>query len=336
MKYDFPKLDLHLHLDGSVIPEIVWELSKTRNVEVPGGSIEGYKKFLIDTCNCKDVNEYLKRFAQPLEVLQDKEGIIIATKGLVELLSSQGVRYAEIRFAPQLHTQKGLTQTDAIEAVLEGVNQADEPNTEIGVICCAMSLGEETINMSENLETMTAAKKYIGKGVVAVDLAGAEGIIPLNRFSPIFDLARELELSFTCHAGDSDGANTCWDALGFGTKRIGHGHRSYEDMDLCKELIKSKVTLEVCPTSNIQCHTQPSYSEHSLKKLFDMGVSVTINTDNMILADVNLDKEYDHCINEMGFGYNDLVTMNINSVKASFMNEDKKEKLIKELETYYR
>ena len=181
---------------------------------------------------------------------------------------------------------------------------------DIGIICCTMSIGLETVNKEENLETVRATKQYLGKGVVALDLAGAEGIVPLKNFGYIFDLARELELPITVHAGDSDGPQTAWDALEFGTKRIGHGHRVYDDKELIKKCIEDNVTLEICPTSNIQCQSQPSYAEHPAKKLLDMGVRVTINTDNMVLSDIDLDKEYDHCLNDMGFEYNDLIKMN--------------------------
>ncbi len=338
MKYDFPKLDLHLHLDGSMLPESAWEMAKERGVKMPADNLEDFKKFIIVTADCRDVNEYLEKFELPLQIMQDKEAIIRTARELVIMLASQGLVYAEIRFAPQLHMRKGLTQDDAIEAVLEGVKQGmEEAKTiDIGVICCAMSVGLETVNKEENLETIRATKRYLGKGVVAADLAGAEGIVPLSNFGYVFDLARELNVPFTCHAGDSDGPQTAWDALAFGTKRIGHGHRVYDDKELIKKCIEDNITLEICPTSNIQCQSQPSYAEHPAKKLLDMGVRVTINTDNMVLSDINLDKEYDHCLNDMGFEYNDLIKMNINSVEAAFMPEEKKQPIIDKLKTYYK
>lgn len=337
MKYDFPKLDLHLHLDGSMLPESAWEMAKERGIDMPAEDLEGFKKFIVVTADCRSVNEYLARFELPLQIMQDKAAVKRTAKELVLLLASQGLVYAEIRFAPQLHTRKGLTQDDAIEAVLDGVNEgiAEAGTIDIGVICCAMSIGDPNANRDENLETVRAAKRWLGKGVVACDLAGAECIAPVQSFHYIFDFARELGVPFTCHAGDSDGPNSVWDALGFGTKRIGHGHRSYDDSELVKKLIADGVTLEICPTSNIQCQSQPDYAVHPAKKLLDMGVKVTINTDNMILSDINLDKEYDHCLNDMGFVYNDLITMNINSVNASFMPEEKKQPIIDRLKTYY-
>ena len=338
MKYDFPKIDLHLHLDGSMLPESAWEMAEERGVRMPAGNLEDFKKFIVGTADCKDVNEYLEKFELPLQIMQDRESIARTARELVVMLAEQGLVYAEIRFAPQLHMRKGMTQAEAVEAVLEGVNQgmALAKTIDIGVICCAMSIGAETLNKEENLETVRTAKRYLGKGVVAVDLAGAEGIVPLKNFHYIFDLARELEIPFTVHAGDSDGPQTAWDALEFGTKRIGHGHRVYDDRELIKKCVEDGVTLEICPTSNIQCQSQPSYGEHPAKKLLDMGVRVTINTDNMVLSDINLDKEYDHCLNDMGFEYNDLIKMNINSAEAAFMPEDKKRAIIEKLEKCYR
>lgn len=338
MKYDFPKLDLHLHLDGSMLPESAWEMAKERGIEMPADNLDDFKKFIVVTADCRSVNEYLEKFELPLQIMQDKAAISRTARELVLMLAEQGLVYAEIRFAPQLHMRKGLTQEDAIEAVLEGVNEgmAEAKTIDIGVICCAMSIGLETVNKEENLDTVRAAKKYLGKGVVAADLAGAEGIVPVKNFHYIFDLAKELGIPFTCHAGDSDGAQSAWDAVGFGTKRIGHGHRVYDDKGLCERVIRDNITLEICPTSNIQCQTQPSYEEHSAKKMYDMGIRVTINTDNMVLSDIDLDKEYDHCLNEMGFEYNDLIKMNIYSAEAAFMPEHKKKPIIEKLKTYYR
>ena len=315
MKYDFPKIDLHLHLDGSMLPDSAWEMAEERGVKMPADNPEDFKKFIVVTADCRDVNEYLEKFELPLQIMQDREAIIRTARELVIMLAEQGLVYAEIRFAPQLHTRKGMTQAEAIEAVIEGVNEGmkQAKTIDIGIICCTMSIGLETVNKEENLETVRATKQYLGKGVVALDLAGAEGIVPLKNFGYIFDLARELELPIT-----------------------GHGHRVYDDKELIKKCIEDNVTLEICPTSNIQCQSQPSYAEHPAKKLLDMGVRVTINTDNMVLSDIDLDKEYDHCLNDMGFEYNDLIKMNINSAEAAFMPEDKKRAIIEKLEKCYR
>lgn len=335
-RFPFPKIELHLHLDGAVSCKTMWELAEKEGVCLPAADLPAWERYVIETSNCRDVNEYLARFEHPLQVLQNSENLTRATYELIGTLAGQNVAYAEIRFAPQLHTRQKLTLKDAIEAVLVGRKRAlqDFPTISVGILLCAMSIGPETLNMEPNLETVQLTREFLGQGVVGLDLAGAEGIVPLRNFHPIFDLARELELPFTCHAGDSQGEDTIRDALDFGTLRIGHGHHLYDAPALWPEVIDKKIALEICPTSNIQCQTQPSYALHPAKKLFDAGVRVTINTDNMVLADVDLDQEYAHCVDEMGFTMEDLVQMNIYSAEASFMPEAEKTALVERLKAY--
>ena len=332
-KYTFPKIDLHLHLDGSMLPESAWEMAAERGIALPADTLDAFRHFIVVTADCRSVNEYLKRFEMPLQILQDREALERTAYELVRLLAGQGLRYAEIRFAPQLHLRKELTQRDAVEAVLAGVERGmgDCPTIDIGVILCAMCIGDYRLNMEANLQTVREAARALSEGVVAIDLAGAEGVTPLSGFATVFDLAKELGVPFTCHAGDSQGPETVLDALNFGTKRIGHGHHIFEDRELCARAIRDGVTLEVCPTSNIQCSTRASYETHPLKKLMDMGLNCTINTDNMILSDIDLDKEDDRCIQSLGLSVRDIIRCNINSVRASFMAPEKKLKLIEEL-----
>lgn len=338
MKRTFPKIELHLHLDGSMLPETAWELAKEQGVVMPAEDLEGFRKFIVVTADCRSVNEYLERFELPLRLLQKPAALTRVTKELICLLHSQGVAYGEIRFAPQLHTREEMCQRDAVEAVLKGREEglALCPGMGVNILLCAMSIGTAEINKKENLETVDLAAQYLGKGVAAVDLAGAEGIVPLREYGYVFDRAKELGVPFTCHAGDSQGPETVKDALDFGTKRIGHGHRIIEVEALCQRAVKEGVTLEICPTSNIQCQSQPSYEAHPAKRLFDMGMRITINTDNMILSDIDLDKEYDHCVKEMGFTEQDLIRMNLYAVEASFQSVEEKEKLAAKLRAYLK
>lgn len=329
----FPKIELHLHLDGAVLPETAWEMAKEQGISLPADTLEDFRHFIVVTADCRSVNEYLKRFELPLQLLQNKDALTRVTKELICLLNSQGVAYGEIRFAPQLHTREGLSQKDAVEAVLEGRRQglALCPDMGIGIILCTMCVGEPRVNERENLETVRQAADFLGKGVVAIDLAGMEGTAPLREFSYVFEEAKALGVPFTCHAGDSQGPDTVKDAMDFGAKRIGHGHRIVEDLVLCERAIAEGVTLEICPTSNIQCQSQPSYAAHPAKKLYDMGMRVTINTDNMILSDIDLEQEYAHCIRDMGFTEQDLIRMNLYSAEASFQPAEEKEKLMAKL-----
>ena len=250
IRYPFPKAELHLHLDGSIPPETMWELAKKEHAELPTATLEEFRTWLKVTSDCSSVNEYLERFELPLQLLQKKENLSLVTESLIDVLARQGYGLAEIRFAPQLHLRSGLTQRDAVEAVLAGQEAGlkKHPSLKTGILLCAMSIGQETLNMAENLETVRLTKEFLGKGVVGCDLAGAEGIVPLRSFHPVFDLARELNVPFTCHAGDSQGSDTIKDALDFGTKRIGHGHHLYDAPELWQRVRDSSVTLEICPT----------------------------------------------------------------------------------------
>jgi len=329
-KYDFPKVDLHLHLDGSFRLETMYELAKERNVELPGVTLQGYREWMDQHANAKDVNDYLKMFDAPTAVLQDRDSLIRLTKELIEDIAKLGERYAEIRFAPQLHTLKGLSQDDAIEAVLQGkrLGESENPSIKTGIILCMLCVGSQTINWDANMQTASIAYKYLDKGVVCIDLAGAEGFVPLTNFKPLFDKAHELNTPCICHAGDSQDWLTVKQAIDMGVIRIGHGHHIYENPELCRLAASSKIALEICPTSNIQCKTQASYQLHPAYNLYKVGIPVTINTDNMIMAKTTLDQEYDHCINEMGFSYNDIIQLNINSFNVSFAPDDYKKQMI--------
>ena len=326
----FPKLDLHLHLDGSVPPETLFQLAKEQGVPVPGETLAGYLEYLRRCAQCGSVNEYLKMFDLPVAVMQDGNSLTRVTRELICLLYRQNLAYAEIRFAPQLHTREGLDQRRAVEAVLEGHRQgmAERPDIDIGILLCMMCVGPETANWEANAETVETAAEYLGWGVVGIDLAGAEGIVPLRNFAPLFRRAAELCIPFTCHAGDSPGPDTVADALDFGARRIGHGHHIYQDPALVRRAAALGVTLEICPTSNIQCKTQPSYEAHPAKNLMEMGLGVCINTDNTTLAGVTLADEYEHCVHEMGFTYEDLLTMNRCAIRASFAPIEVKERIL--------
>ena len=334
-RYPFPKVDLHLHLDGSCRPTTLWEITQSQGIQLPGNSVEEYQEYLVKAANCGSVNEYLKMFDTPLLAMQSADILERLTYELVEDLAGLGLRYAEIRFAPQLHTQKGMPQAEATAAVLKGKEKAEEkyPSIKVGIITCMMSFGPETLNWKENEETVQVCTEFKDKGVVALDLAGAEGFVPLSNFAPLFEEGKKLGLNLICHAGDSQGPDTVRDAINFGVQRIGHGHHIYDDPSLCEVARDKQIALEICPTSNIQCLTQPSYAEHPAKKLLDMGIPVTINTDNMTFAGTNLDLEYDHCIEEMGFSYDDIILCNENSVRVSFASEEYKKELLEELAT---
>lgn len=309
-----PKVELHLHLDGSIPTEYV---KKTYNL-----SDEEIKNKMVANEKCRNLNDYLTCFDYPISIMQTKEELKQVTIELLKELKNQNVVYVEIRFAPQFHTNCNMTQEEVIKTVIEAKEKVD---IKANFILCIMR-GKD--NMKANYETVELAKKYLGKGVCAVDLAGAEAIFKTKEYKEIFEYVRSLEIPFTIHAGEADGIESIKDAISFGTKRIGHGVRAIEDMKLVKYIKENNIYLEVCPTSNIQTCICSSYETHPIKELAKNGVHVTINTDNMTVSNTTLANEYINLIKNNCIKYEDLKALNINSVNAAFITEDEKKELI--------
>ena len=318
-------IDLHLHLDGSLSVKSVKELAALQNIEIPENEEELLKLLRIND-DCKDLTEYLEKFAFPGMLLQTKEAVALSVYNLQEELKEQGLIHAEIRFAPQLHTHKGLSQREVIEAAIEGLDRSD---FSAGLILCCMRGND---NHEENLETVRLAKDYLGKGVVCVDIAGAEALFPTENFGDLFALAKELEIPYTIHAGEADGPKSVYKALEFGTKRLGHGVRSLEDPALIEKIVSEGITLELCPTSNIHTCMFPSIEEYPLRKLMEAGVKVTINTDNMTVSNINLAKEFGKLISAFNLTDEEIKGFARNSVNACFADEETKKVLLEKID----
>ena len=318
-------IDLHLHLDGSLSVKTVKELAALQNIEIPEDEAELLKLLRIND-DCKDLTEYLEKFAFPGKLLQTKEAIAISVYNLQEELKEQGLIHAEIRFAPQLHTLQGLSQREVIEAAIDGLNRSDF-SAEL-ILCCMR--GND--NHEANLETVKLAKDYIGKGACCIDIAGAEALFPTENFEDLFALARELEIPFTIHAGEADGPKSVYKALEYGTKRLGHGVRSLEDPALIEKIVAEGITLELCPTSNLHTCMFPTMEEYPLRKLMEAGVKVTINTDNMTVSNINLAKEFGKLIAAFDLTDEEIKGFAKNSVAACFASEETKKVLLEKIE----
>ena len=319
-------IDLHLHLDGSVSLKSARELSKIEGVFLPS-SDEELEKLLSVGKNCRDLNEYLEKFTLPVSLLQSEKSLEKCAFNLCRELFEQGFIYAEIRFAPQLHLQKGLTQKQVVESVLKGVK---ESGFKANVILCAMRSGED--NSRENLETASLVKQFLNKGVCALDLAGAESLFPNEKYSYLFEKAREYNIPFTIHSGEALGAESVEKALEFGAKRIGHGVRSVESEKTLQILKDKKIPLEICPTSNLNTKMFNNYSEIPLEKLIDSGVIVTVNSDNMTVSGTNARKDMQHLIESHNLSKEQVRELILNSVSASFLSKEEKVELKKMIE----
>lgn len=284
-------VDLHLHLDGSLSAEFVLAQAEKDGIILPAENVTDLMPYLTVGDSCESLNEYLGKFDLPLSVLQTEDALEKSVYDLMKRLSEEGLKYAEIRYAPQLHMQRGLAQEAVVEATISGLNGAirDYPIDGKLILCC-MRMAD---NQAANMQTVEAAKHYLGQGVAAIDLAGAEGLFPTRNFEELFRCASLYDIPFTIHAGEADGPESIRDALRFGAMRIGHGVRCIEDSALVDELIKRQIPLEVCPISNAQTKACPDIAHHPILKLLEYGVCVTVNTDNRTVSNTNLEKEFE-------------------------------------------
>ena len=326
-------IDLHFHLDGSITVEIAKKLAELQNINLDvKNDLELESKLSVQE-NCQSLNDFLGCFPLPLSLLQTKEGLTESIKLTAENISSQGVIYAEIRFAPQLHKEKGMSQEDAVKAALKGLQRIKDNKIPIKVnlILCFMR-GNDT--KAENEETLRLAKKYLVEdgGVVAVDLAGAEAIFPTSDYKSLFTKAKKYGIPFTIHAGEADGPESVRTAIEFGAKRIGHGTRAYKDKSVV-ELIKEKgIFLEMCPTSNKQTHAIESIKEFPFMDYLKQGIKVTLNTDDMGIEGTTLQKEFELMEREFKLNYEEEKSILLNSVNAAFTSDKVKDELKRQLD----
>lgn len=308
-----PKIELHVHLDGSLNPKIVSDALSVRESMVK-------EKMIVDKNN-RDLNTYLDKFKVPLKMLQTKEFLIKAMEDLIKDLKKENVLYAEIRFAPMLHTEKGLSMDEVVETLLSVIKK--ETKITCNLILCMMRNASE----EKNKATIDLAAKYLGNGVCAIDLAGAEGLYPTKNFEELFRYAKTKKVPFTMHAGEADGEKSILAALDFGAKRLGHGIHAIESKTCLERIKKEKVTLEVCPTSNIQTRAVNDMSHHPIYDLYQNKIKVTINTDNRTVSNTTLTKEYEILMQTFPFTLQDLKVMNYHAIDASFLTEEEKQKL---------
>ncbi|MDO5560202.1 MAG: adenosine deaminase [Oscillospiraceae bacterium] len=312
--------DLHLHLDGSLSVKCVRKLAHEQNITVADEDSE-LKKLLCAPDNCSSLNDYLRAFDFPLTLLQRDHALSDAVFTLCSELEAQGLAYAEIRFAPQLHTKLGLTQDEAVKAAIDGLRRSRfDANL---ILCCMRGSSDEA-----NLQTVHVAQNYLGSGVAAIDLAGAEALFPTLDYKNVFELAAGLDIPFTIHAGEAAGPDSVSDAVAFGASRIGHGIHITDSPELMALLRDRGICLEMCPTSNIQTHACDSFDSYPIKSFLDAGICVTVNTDNMSVSDTTESDELKCVYEKCGLTYDDIKQVLINSAQSSFADEKIKKRII--------
>lgn len=324
-------IDLHVHLDGSIPLPAAAQLAAEEGLDF---SLAELQEKMQVPAHCQDLNQYLATFELPLKLMQSAQGIRTIAKAFHEQLDTEGILYAEPRFAPGSLTAGGLSQQEVLEAALAGRADfyAEHPQSALHtayIICAMRGTGEALKHKNE--ESIDLAAAYLGNGVVAADLAGAEALFATENFSSLFAEAQRKDVPFTIHAGEAAGPESIKAALRLGAQRIGHGVRSLEDAGVIQDLKAANVALEICPTSNLQTRIFESIECFPLEQLLNAGLTVTINTDNMTVSNTTLSREFELLQHRCDLDKNTARELAENAARAVFSNSSEKDRLLAHL-----
>jgi len=322
-----PKAELHVHLDGSLRPDTLVELARDQKVKLPTTDLTELKHYL-HVHDARNLMDYLARFETTLSVLQVPEALERVTYELVQDGAADGVRYMEIRYSPILCTKKGMPLTEAVEAPLRGMRRAEQDfGVRTGLIICGIRNMSPATSM--DLANLTVAFK--GKGVVAFDLAGAEYNYPAKKHREAFYTVVNANVAATIHAGEAYGPESIAQALHYcHADRIGHGTRLFEDPDLERYVNDRRVPLEVCVTCNVQTHAVPSVEQHPVRRYFDLGIVVCLNTDNRLMSATTVTDEYWLAHTRLGFSRAEIERMILYGFESAFLPHQERSRMVEQ------
>ena len=312
-----PKVDLHVHLDGSLRPETILDLATDDGVDIGADTLKKLEKKLQPGKMHESLNDYLKAFDLTLKVLQTEESLYRAAYELTEDNAKENVQYFEVRYSPILHTQKGLPVTTILEAVVEGLKDGERDfGIKNGVIVC----GIRNISPEVSMQMAELAVAFKNRGVVGYDLAGAEYNYPARDHLESFNLILSNNINVTIHAGEAYGPDSIHQALHYcGAHRIGHGTRLKEDGDLLNYVNDHRIPLEICLSSNVQTQAARNMETHPFKFYLDLGLRVTLNTDNRLVTHTTMTDEYYLAYKHFKLTPQNILDLVINGVKSAFI-----------------
>ena len=313
-----PKIELHLHLDCAASHAAVARLR-------PEVTLEQYRADFVAPAKCTNLVDFLLRPPRIVALMQDRHGIEVIVDDLFGQLARDGVVYAEVRFAPYLHTDGGLAPVEVVEIVTAAVERAIAASgVEARLILCTL----RHYDAATSLATAELVQRFAGSLVVALDIAGDEAGYPLDAHEAAFRHAEEHGLRRTAHAGEAAGPASVWETLRrLRPERIGHGARSIEDPALVDHLVQTDIHLEVCPSSNVQTDLCDTYADHPIDRLYRRGVSLGVNTDGRAITDIDLEREYARLTETFGWTDDDLRRCNRAALEAAFAPADLRARL---------
>ena len=322
-----PKVELHLHFDCSLSYAVVSRL-------YPSNTPEDFHNDFIAPAKCSNLVQMLTRSANSIALMQTEEQLRLAIFDVFEQLRQEHVYYAELRFAPLLHTRKGLSTEEVVAIVDAAAASASETTgVEARIILCTL----RHFTTEQSLQTVKLVERFKGTRIAALDIAGDEASYPLEPHVPAFQFAAQNGIPYTAHAGEAVGAISVRETLRLlRPSRIGHGVHSIEDPTLVDQLRIAHIHLELCPTSNYQTNAVYTFADHPIAKLYDAGVSLSVNSDCRTLCNINLTQEYVKLHAIFGWDETQFLQCNLNAIRAAFLPEALKQRLENQLREGYK
>ncbi len=326
---NLPKTELHVHLDGSLRLDTILDLAQKEKVALPSRDRDRLLRAVTVQGHVKNLEEYIDKFKITLSVLQTPTALKRAAFELADDCAKENVKYLEVRYSPILHNERDMTPMASIDAVLEGLQEAEnEFDIRTGVIICGIrSISPET---SLQLAELAVAYKY--RGVVGFDLAGAEENFPAKDHIDAFYLIRNNNINVTLHAGEAYGPQSIHQAIHYcGANRIGHGTRLKEDGDLLNYVNDHRICLEICLSSNVHTGTVKKIEQHPIRFYHDYGLRLTLNTDNRLISNTTLVDEFMLAHKYFNFDMLDFKDFIISGFKSAFLHHRERTQMIKQV-----
>ncbi|MEO3808810.1 adenosine deaminase [Sphaerisporangium sp. B11E5] len=331
-----PKVLLHDHLDGGLRPETIIDLARETGYDkLPTTDVEALRTWFREASDSGSLERYLETFAHTVGVMQTREALTRVAAECAQDLADDGVVYAEVRYAPELHTSGGLSLDQVVQAVLDGFREGSEGRgIRVNSLLTAMR------HQARSMEIAELAVRYRDVGVAGFDIAGAEAGYPPTRHLDAFEYLQRENSHFTIHAGEGFGLPSIWQALQWcGADRLGHGVRIIDDIQVSSDgsaklgrlaayVRDKRIPLEMCPTSNLQTGAASSLAEHPIGLLRRLYFRVTVNTDNRLMSDTSVSKEFAGLVDAFGYGWDDLQWFTVNAMKSAFLPFDERLALI--------
>ena len=335
-----PKALLHDHLDGGLRPQTIIELADAGGHPLPATDATALGAWFTEAATSGSLERYLETFSHTVGVMQTADALHRVARECALDLATDGVVYAEVRFAPELHVRRGLTLPEVVEAVLAGFADGSAQAAASGRPIRTAVLLTAMRHAARSMEIAELAVRYRDAGVVGFDIAGAEAGYPPTRHIDAFEYLQRENFHFTIHAGEAFGLPSIWQAIQWcGADRLGHGVRIIDDIDttqpggprlgrLAAYVRDKRIPLEMCPSSNVQTGAAASIAEHPIGLLRDLRMRVTVNTDNRLMSGTSMSREMALLVEAFGYGWADLQWFTINAMKSSFIPFDERLALI--------